>query len=80
MMVPKGALKKLPKVEAPPSEAKPEPPPPPPPPKAHEKMVDLDNEKPEKPPPDAKFLAPEEQPGARGDARHGYQPREGPEG
>ena len=36
---------------------KPEPPPPAPPPKAHEKMVDLDNDKEVEAPPDAKYLA-----------------------
>ncbi len=35
----------------------PRPPEPPPPPKAHEKVVDLDNDKAVEPPPDAKYLA-----------------------
>ncbi len=41
----------------PPQPAAPPPPPPPPERKAHEKMVDLDNDKDVPPPPDAKFLA-----------------------
>ncbi|HVZ90005.1 MAG TPA: TonB C-terminal domain-containing protein, partial [Polyangia bacterium] len=46
-----------PEVVVPPPEQMPPPPPPPPPPKAHEKMVDLDNDKNIPPPPDAKYLA-----------------------
>ena len=44
-------------VVVPPLPPPPPSPPPPPPPKAHEKVVDLDNEKEVEPPPDAKFLA-----------------------
>ncbi|MFL5305230.1 MAG: TonB C-terminal domain-containing protein [Polyangia bacterium] len=46
-----------PEVAIPPPPAAPPPPPPPPERKAHEKMVDLDNDKDVPPPPDAKFLA-----------------------
>ncbi|HVY37019.1 MAG TPA: TonB C-terminal domain-containing protein [Polyangia bacterium] len=46
-----------PEVVVPPPPAPPQPPPPPPERKAHEKMVDLDNDKDVPPPPDAKFLA-----------------------
>ncbi|MES1208380.1 MAG: TonB C-terminal domain-containing protein, partial [Pseudomonadota bacterium] len=46
-----------PEVAIPPPAAAQPPPPPPPERKAHEKMVDLDNDKDVPPPPDAKFLA-----------------------
>jgi TonB family protein len=47
-----------PEVVAPPMPPMPPPPPPPPPErKAHEKLVDLDNDKQVEPPPDAKYLA-----------------------
>ncbi|HVT09785.1 MAG TPA: TonB C-terminal domain-containing protein [Polyangia bacterium] len=50
-------LKPEPEVVVPPPPAPAQPPPPPPERKAHEKMVDLDNDKDVPPPPDAKFLA-----------------------
>ncbi len=46
-----------PEIVVPPLPPMPEPPTPPPQPKAHEKMVDLDNDKDVEPPPDAKYLA-----------------------
>ena len=46
-----------PEVVAPPMPPMPKPPAPPPQPKAHEKVVDLDNDKEVEPPPDAKYLA-----------------------
>ena len=69
-----------PEVAIPPPQAAAPPPPPPPERKAHEKMVDLDNDKDVPPPPDAKFLAQKNNRVAVETRARGHQPAEEPAG